>query len=70
MFVGYFSMQIPSGMILQLYVCEWIGVLSALLMGICSLSFAIAPNVEIVSTAQFFAGIAQAPMVNSNSIHK
>ena len=59
LFIGYFSMQIPSGMALQVYSPEFISLCCSLLMGVCAILFALSPNIEFASVTQLFSGIAQ-----------
>ena len=65
LFIGYFTMQIPSGMLLQVYNPEFVSMCCSLLMGLCSALFVLSPNIEMATASQFFAGIAQSAVAIS-----
>lgn len=60
--IGYFSMQIPSGMLLQVYSAEFVSSLSSMLVGLSAVLFVLAPNIEMATLAQFLNGVSQAPL--------
>eukprot|EP01083_Nonionella_stella_P134266 408578_1 len=63
--IGYFVMQIPGGILLELYTPELISLTSAFLVGISCFFFIAAPTIEIATVAQFMIGASQAPVAIS-----